>query len=35
MNPPGLRPEVCKEQVIGNAMKGLPMEPKTTQHLAP
>eukprot|EP00435_Cladocopium_sp_Y103_P042440 s69_g11.t1 len=33
VNPPGLRPEVCKEQVIGTAVKGKTMEPKTTQHM--
>ncbi|CAK9046410.1 unnamed protein product [Durusdinium trenchii] len=33
VNPPGMRPDVCKEQVIGSAVRGQTMEPKTTQHL--
>jgi len=33
VNPPGLRPDVCKEMVIATAVKGKTMEPKTTQHL--
>ncbi|CAE7311468.1 cobD [Symbiodinium sp. CCMP2592] len=33
VNPPGLRPDISKEQVINSAMKGHTLEPKTTQHL--
>ena len=33
VNPPGLRPDVCKEMVIATAVKGKTMEPKSTQHL--
>ena len=33
VNPPGLRPDVCKEMVISTAVKGKTLEPKTTQHL--